>query len=477
MDSIPDSTLSPPPTRPRRRRRPRPDLDDGGRRGARGGPALAAVLLAAACLAAVLTPGSARSQVTAADTIRLDRPLRVFLDCPGYICDFDYVREQIPYVNWVRDRNVADVQVLGTEQNTGAGGEQITLDFIGRNRFEGEERTLHYTSGPTETDAETRDGVVRVLKLGLTPWVAETPAGERLEIGYEAAEAEEQTQQTGVVGEDDPWNLWVFETSVGGSLSGEESEDAYSIRGGLAANRTTEAWKLDLGTRFDYSENNFILSEGDTVTSIRRSSSFDALAVKSLGEHWSVGGQASVSSSTFRNRDLGVRVGPALEYNVFPYEESNRRMLTLLYAVTANRFVYDEMTIFEETEETLVRQTLTASLDLEQPWGEAGVSLTAGNYFHDVEKNRLSLGGNMEFQLVQGLEFDVFGRVSRIRDQLYLPAGDATEEDILTRRRELQTDYEYRLGFGISYTFGSIYSNVVNPRFDDLDGGGGGDFR
>ena len=32
-------------------------------------------------------------------------------------------------------------------------------------------------------------------------------------------------------------------------------------------------------------------------------------------------------------------------------------------------------------------------------------------------------------------------------------------------RRELLTGHQYEAGLGLSYTFGSIFSNVVNPRF------------
>ena len=67
---------------------------------------------------------------------------------------------------------------------------------------------------------------------------------------------------------------------------------------------------------------------------------------------------------------------------------------------------------------------------------------------------------------IGGLEFNIFGRYSRVRDQLYLPAGDATTEEILLSLRQLQTGYEYSMSAGLSYTFGSIYNNVVNPRFD-----------
>ena len=40
------------------------------------------------------------------------------------------------------------------------------------------------------------------------------------------------------------------------------------------------------------------------------------------------------------------------------------------------------------------------------------------------------------------------------------------------RQRELATDYSYDLGFGISYSFGSIFNNVVNPRFRNAGGFG-----
>lgn len=60
---------------------------------------------------------------------------------------------------------------------------------------------------------------------------------------------------------------------------------------------------------------------------------------------------------------------------------------------------------------------------------------------------------------------DLFGLVSTIHDQLSLPKERATQEEILLRRRELETQYSYFSSIGFRYTFGSIYSNVVNPRF------------
>jgi len=57
------------------------------------------------------------------------------------------------------------------------------------------------------------------------------------------------------------------------------------------------------------------------------------------------------------------------------------------------------------------------------------------------------------------------GSYSRVRDQLGLRKESATDEEILLRLRELETSFRYFVSLGLTYTFGSIYSNVVNPRF------------
>ena len=42
---------------------------------------------------------------------------------------------------------------------------------------------------------------------------------------------------------------------------------------------------------------------------------------------------------------------------------------------------------------------------------------------------------------------------------------------VLLGRRQLATDFEWRLFVGLSYSFGSIYNNVVNSRFAGSSGG------
>ena len=388
--------------------------------------------------------------------------VRVFLDCRS--CDENYLRTEITFINYVRDRATADLHILVTTQPTGGGGTEFTLKFIGLGRFQGVEQQLSYVAPQTNTDDETRKALARVLKLGLVRYAADTPLGSQLDVSYKAPEA------ASAAGVRDPWNFWVFRVGIGGEFEGARSDKSSSIEGFFTASRTTDRWKLAFNTNTDYREDRFVLEDESTFVSITRTNEGNALAVRSLNEHWSIGAVGSLSSSTFLNHRFRMRAGPAIEYSVFPYSESTRRLLTLYYTAGYHRFDYREITLFDKTEETLADQLFEASLNLRQPWGNAFASAQIAQYLTDLDKYRISGFGELEVRLFKGFSVEVFGELSRRRDQIYLPKGEASNEEILVRQRELATGYQYDINFGISYSFGSIYNNIVNPRFRSAGG-------
>lgn len=399
--------------------------------------------------------------------------VRVFMDCQALGCDFDLARREIAWVAWVRNREDADVHVLVSSTRSGA-GTVYEIAFIGRGEFLDQNATLSHSSSSTDTSDERRRGLIERFKLGLVRYASGTPASQFLQIQYRDPRAPGGPAAAAqATPENDPWNLWVFGVNAGGSFSGQSLTSSASVTGSLSASRTSEEWKFRWGAQVSYSELDFELDENETLTSIRRSLGTDVLLVRSVGPHWGVGGRASVTSSTFSNQDIRFNLQPTVEYNIFPYSESSRRQFTFQYRVGVARVEYDEETVFEVTEETLYEQSLTATLALQQPWGNVSMSLVGSHFLDDIDKNRVTLFGLARFRIVRGLSFFVFGNVSRIRDQVFLPRRDATDQEVLLRRRALQTDFSYSTSFSISYTFGSIFNNIVNPRFD---GGGGGFF-
>ena len=89
---------------------------------------------------------------------------KVYIDCG--MCDIDYIRTEITFVNYVRDRKEADIHVLVTSLRTGAGGREYTIAYIGQNKFEGVNGTQKYFSEQTDTQDEIREGMVKSMRWG-----------------------------------------------------------------------------------------------------------------------------------------------------------------------------------------------------------------------------------------------------------------------------------------------------------------------
>ncbi len=378
----------------------------------------------------------------------------IFLDC--WRCDKDFIRTEITYVNYVRNREDADIHILVTEERTGSGGREYTLEFIGQNKFEGMDNQVVYSTSGTDTRDESRKAMVEAIQKGLFPYLMKTPLAEYLTVGFK--------QKLAPTAVDDKWDFWVFYISGNARFSGEESRNYRQIRGNLSANRVTPEWKFRAGLSGNFDESKFDY-DGEHITSKADSRNVYSTLVKSLGDHWSAGGWVGWGHTTYRNKDSEFYVAPAIEYNFFPYYESTRRQLRCLYRIGLTHVEYIEETIYDKTQEWLSSQSLAVILEVREPWGNASTSLEGSHYFHDASMNRVELDGYLSVRLVRGLSVSINGEYSRIHNQLNLPKGDASIDEILLRRKELATNYEYSLSVGLSYTFGSIFSNVVNPRF------------
>jgi hypothetical protein len=397
--------------------------------------------------------------------------LSVFLDCDD--CDSQFVRTEIAFVNWVRDRTVADVHVLVTSQDAGGGGEQYTLAFIGQRGYAGRGDTLTFTSNATTTNDEERQGLTRTIALGLVPFVARTPGALALRVSTrQGVAADAPGAQT--MPARDPWKAWVFEIDMSADLSGEQNYRNREIDAEVSANRTTADWKVELESRYDYSSERAIdadfdssgaLVEADTIYDRQRSWGAELIVVKSLTNHMSTGIVSSIGSETFRNQKLRIQFTPAVEYNVFDYAEATRRYLALQFGMGVDAFVYEDTTIFDKLRETFPVYISAAEYATRQPWGQSNVRLEHRGYLNDAAKRSTALSGEMSVRLFRGFSVRFGGEYSWIHDQVYLPKGERDQADVLLRRRALLTGYEYNAFFGFTYTFGSIFNNVVNPRF------------
>lgn len=414
-------------------------------------------ILSVALTAVAASVGPAAAQVPAGMPDRL----AVFLDC-GF-CDETFIRQEMTYVDYVRDREVAHLHILVTRQNTGAGGEAATFDLIGLGPFAGLNFATVHLSSASATEAEVREGYLRTIRAALVPYLLQTPMGVRLNVDLEPLE--EGATPAGP--RDDPWNHWTFEVYADGSSDFESQQASFSTRYGIYIDRVTEDWKIQLRPFFNYSYDRFERAD-ETITSTSRRDGFTTYAVRSISPHWSVGGFGDVFTSTFDNVRVRYRLMPAIEYSVFPYREATRRQLTVAYRLGGSHIAFRDTTIYGETEQFLPEHKLSAGYEVTQPWGEIDVGINGSQYLHDLDRYSLRTGGRFEVRVTQGLSVEIGGEVALIHNQINLPKGDADLEEVLLRRRQLETNYRAELNFGLRYRFGSIYNNVVNPRLGGL---------
>jgi hypothetical protein len=404
--------------------------------------------------------------------------VRVFLDCQGRVrgCDRDFIVTDVNFVNWMRDRFDADVQILVSGLPNGGGGSENTITFIGRRKFEGMADTLVLNTLPNDPDDRIRRELARVFKLGLARYVAKSPIASRIQLAYVAPFGAQQ--QASAANLKDKWNLWTYSSNFNAFIRAEDQQQSVNGSLALSANRATEQWKLNVSVSGNLNKQRFEIPASSarpafTVSNEQRTYNANSLIVRSLSSHWSAGLKLGAGYSDFLNQDLALRLQPAVEYNVFPWTEQTRRQLTFLYNVGPNFYDYQRTTVFNEDTELRFSQQATASYVARQSWGSSNVSLDWINYLHDFNRHALTLSGNVDLRIGRGFSLNVGGSAARVNDQIYLPRAGNTEEEILLQRQALQTGFRITTNIGVRYTFGSIYNTIVNQRFSSLGASGG----
>lgn len=373
--------------------------------------------------------------------------------------DMSFLTGEIDFAFFVSEKGLALVVVKIEEKTTESGGKEFIITYSGQKELHGISDELRYVPHPDETEENTKKALIKTLKIALIKYAARTPVSENLSIKY--AHTEEQ-----VAAVKDKWNYWLFSLNFHFSLHGEKSMKGKSLSGGFSARRITDKWKMRANIHTHYDENTFDMEDiGLSYKDITRNHNFHGLLVKSISDHWSIGAFLEASQVTYYNNKFSFELAPAIEYNIFPYIESEKRSFTFLYRLGYIYRKYWEETIYGKMNEGLIQTSLTADVEIIKPWGSIESSLTGSVYLKDLAKNRLTWDFEIGIRLFKRLTFDIEWQVSMIRDQIFLERGGASLEEVLLRRKRLETSYDYSIEFGFGYSFGSLISKIVNPIF------------
>ncbi|MBA3647085.1 MAG: hypothetical protein H0W62_00805 [Chitinophagales bacterium] len=382
--------------------------------------------------------------------------LKIFID--GIPDWQDYVKVKMWYADYVRDPKLSQVQVVISLQPTASGGQRYSLFFLGRERFDGKNDTLSYTAALENTKRQTRDELTNVIMMGLMPYFALNGQGKY--FGFEYTDMQQRAQKSF-----DKWNYWIFTLEVNPDIAVDASGTGIAGDAVVSAARVTDDWKIRFTGDAIIDYNSF---KTDTLTykSTELIKLLNSLVVKSVNDHWSLGAEAGYYSSSFSNISSQFQAAVGGEYDLFPYNQSVNHLLTFRYRLQPFYTLYNDTTIYNKTGEFLLNHIFDATYTRVERWGNFIFDFTAKEYVNHPDQFRLDIVGAIEVRLAQGLFLNLLGNYSYIRNQRDISNVGLSPEEIVLQHRELQTNYSYGLTVGISYTFGAIYNNIVNPRYE-----------
>ena len=383
-----------------------------------------------------------------------NQKIKVFLSCR---CDDDFLKQNTLFFDYVRDMSLSDIEVFVFEITNASGGRNYSFNFNGKNNFLNKEYQINAIIPQNISLNNSREILLNTYKLGMASFLSNTDYQNQINVNFPRNKIITDKKKF------DTWKNWVFELYGSFNFENEQSINEEEFNLGFDIDRVTDMWRLRSDFELDRSIKFFSGGE-QNYSSERESLYFSGSLVRSISNHFSTGFFSSFRQDTFRNYKSSINISPAVEYNFIPYKEVLTREVTLAYKLGYNIYNYIEETIYEFEDQKMFNHSLTLNLRFREKWGSIYSYLVASQFLDLPEQNRLTINNNINLRIVRGLSLRISAYFRFIRDQINLPKGQASVEDLLLRQRQISTNYQNRISMGLSYTFGSIFNNIVNNR-------------
>jgi hypothetical protein len=384
--------------------------------------------------------------------------LKIFYDCSN--CDVTFMKQNLSYVEFVRDRKFADVHLLNTFQQNGSGGEMVTTQFIGIGKYEKLSDTLSYSTNPDMTDDDIRRLQLRYVELGLMRFLIEKGLDSKIKLEYTKSEITVEEELA------DPWQNWVFRLSGSGWFNGQETSSNSNVNASVSARRVTAKNKFNLWSNLNQNWSKYTYDTTEIKT-FQKNMNLYVSDVIAINEHWSYGIFSDAKNSIFSNYKVSAGARAAIEYNLFPYSESATKQAVAYYTVGTRYNDYFDTTLYNKSNEVLFEHSFLIGTSITQKWGSLTGSIKYQNFLHDFGLNAIDFDLNFNVRLFKGLSWRINGRYAIQHNQINIRKPEGQNEiDLFLSQKQFKSGYNYWFNTGLTYSFGSIYNTIVNPRFD-----------
>ncbi len=395
--------------------------------------------------------------------VNTEEKLKIFVE-GDFRMDFNHMRNNTPFVNFVNDPKVSEVHVIISRQRTGGGGYHFSIQYYGLQFPKMPELKLSCNTLSFDTDEIVREKLVKTLHVGLLPYVNEKNGLGGFSIKSAKLNGDEIAAAKDNLDLIDPWNKWIFRVGAYVEFSGQERKNNFNYRLYGRASKITDSWKINLEYDDQRYEGTVERESGEKIKSLNVYRDADMRLIFSLDSNWSYGVFMQGEQSTYRNLKTSVEAIPAIQYNVFDWDESDRKEFTFTYDIGPMFNNYYETTVLDKMSEWLWRESIEINLNKIETWGEIEVWMEGGHFFPGLANYYYETGIDLGFRVSKGFSVTFKVEAESIHNQIYLPGSELTDEELLLNTRKLPTTFEYAGTIGFRFQFGSFYNNVVNER-------------
>jgi hypothetical protein len=396
------------------------------------------------------------------------KSLQVYISCgsSGYLdCQTTYLKTKITWAYFVQDQFVADVNVRMNALTTGSGGQQYQMIFEGLKSLQGLKDTVEFEVIFNSTENEIREEIRHHVELGLIRYALYLDKHAVLNV--HSSDSSDHTEMgEGTNPDEDPFHAWVYNLSAQSYSNGQEVTQFLHWGTRASASQVTEKQKFMFSVNYNKSINHYNY-QGVESTYKLGSIYSSALATFSLNNHWSWGTFNSYIHSDYDNYKSAYSANLAVEYNIFPYKNSQTKQLTFSTYLGGDYNFYKQKTIYFKDREFRPIGQFRCQGYFNQSWGSVSFGLSHVALLNEWKLNNTNINANIDARIYKGFSISLYASASLIRNQINLPLNGASMDEVLLQQQVLATNYSYYSSISFNYRFGSIYNNVVNTRFQN----------
>jgi len=385
---------------------------------------------------------------------------------------FDFFQSEVPFVNFVIDRQSCDVQWQSVAEPVGNGSTRYHYLFLGYGKFEGQNDTITWHTEVGENEGSIREKSLLAFKQGLLPYLLQTPLAQS--INYQVG-AEFDHKNT-----PDPWEKWTFKPGLefdgrssffkdSNPLTGtlENNTGSLALRPSFSFWHISEKWKVSGALNYLYFQD-WERSNTSSSDISRKQGRLELRlgGVYSLSPDWSVG--AGYARSEFWIHDSRTNIFPSnpynslglgVEYSFLPYREYFRRRLVAGYAWGTS---FEDNSTIETPDIFLRNHQVYAEYAKISRWGYFLANAYSTFDYKPDEWTRFSLGSSIHLAINLGKNIYTTLTINGAWGNSEYDLASINGIPIVQSRNVRSGRYDFSLG--IDYYFGSGYRNVVNPR-------------